>query len=67
MSGVTTPHPCEQTGLFIADGNILNTIKRLLLTKLEETTQNDVIREMISQCNSESIENRNKYTNKESK
>lgn len=35
---------------------VYNAIKRLLQNKLEETTQNEVIREMISQCNSESLE-----------
>lgn len=35
---------------------VSNTIKQLLQNKLEETTQNEVIREMISQCNSESLE-----------
>lgn len=34
---------------------VSNTIKRLLQNKLEETTQNEVIREMISNCNAESL------------
>lgn len=43
---------------------VSNTIKRLLQSKLEETTQNEVIREMISQCNPESLDDLVQYLGK---
>lgn len=43
---------------------VSNTIKWLLQSKLEETTQNEVIREMIFHCNTESLEELVQYLGK---